>query len=236
MFLGNWLSKLRLPSVAFGGIATSLGRRRKLRHSVPVEQLEDRIVPAFYMVTTVDDANGTVTTAGHAGTIDDPYLATTLRTAINAANSNADADTIVFDPRLTASAPAYIMMGIVGETSVGRSAFAISTDITIMGPMMGSNGIFLNGNNSMRLFNVLNTGTLTLDSVTLTNGRAQGGNGYSNPNVPISNGGGGGGLGGAIFVQGTLNLVNSTLSGNTAAGGNGGTGNTFGGGYGGAAC
>ncbi|HZE17551.1 MAG TPA: hypothetical protein VE197_18640, partial [Mycobacterium sp.] len=54
-------------------------------------------------------------------------------------------------------------------------------------------------------------GNLTLDEVTLSHGLAQGGD---------SNGGGGGaGMGGAIFNQGVLTVIGSTLTGNRAQGG-----------------
>ncbi len=59
-------------------------------------------------------------------------------------------------------------------------------------------------------------GRLTLRYLTLTGGKARGGD--SNP------GGGGAGMGGAIFNQGTLLLDSVTLRNNTATGGTGGTG------------
>lgn len=59
--------------------------------------------------------------------------------------------------------------------------------------------------------------SLTLDNIELEGGLAQGGNG-------ADCGGGGAGLGGAIFAhRGTVTLVDSTLNGNLAQGGSGGS-------------
>src|SRR5260370_14464552 len=83
---------------------------------------------------------------------------------------------------------------------------------------------------AFRLFYVsggleLPAGTLTLQDLTLQNGRAQGGDGFAS-------GGGGLGAGGAIFDQGTLVLTRMTLTDNEADGGKGGPGGGLGGGGG----
>ena len=73
----------------------------------------------------------------------------------------------------------------------------------------------------MRLFDVANTGSLTLQNLTLSGGTAQG---YKGGNSTQGGAGGGSaGLGGAIFNQGTLTILDCTLSGNTAQGGGGGS-------------
>ncbi len=84
-----------------------------------------------------------------------------------------------------------------------------------------------------RLFYVANgapnqpeAGTLILQDVTLSGGLAQGGNGSQL-------GGGGAGLGGAIYNQGTLTLVDAALTNNVAQGGTGGGGSYLPGGGGG---
>ncbi|MFO0938517.1 MAG: hypothetical protein U0798_18590 [Gemmataceae bacterium] len=70
---------------------------------------------------------------------------------------------------------------------------------------------------TMRHFYVAAGAELTLDRIQLIGGIAQGGDGGDG-----LGGGGGAGMGGAIFNQGKLNLLNSTLSGNQALGGKGG--------------
>jgi predicted outer membrane repeat protein len=88
-------------------------RRPKARFRPQLEILEDRLAPAFFMVTTTADNLAPTITAGHAGTANDPYLAPTLRSAIYAAESDSQRDnTITFDPSLagqtiTLNAPSH---------------------------------------------------------------------------------------------------------------------------------
>ena len=175
--------------------------------------------PSYYSVTTTGEGAGTLTTAGHAGTLADPYLDTTLRGAITAATVDGQSDTITFAPSLTASGSATIALSTVGNTTAGPSDFGVSTNLTIVGST-GNNGITLNNSGSQRLFYISAAGSLTVQNLTLSGGAAHGGNGGSGSGA---GGGGAAGLGGAVFNQGALTLVSSTLSGNTASGGNGGS-------------
>jgi hypothetical protein len=110
-------------------------------------------------------------------------------------------------------------LSIAGDQSVGPSAFLINRPVSIVGP---SDGITLEvaAGKTMRQFVVTSSGNLTLQNVTLSGGTAQG-----LPGGAASAGGAGGGsagLGGAIFNQGTLTILNSNLNNNTAQGGAGG--------------
>jgi len=148
--------------------------------------LESRIVPATFTVINTGDAG-----------------VGSLRQAIIDANAAAGADTIVFAANLTISAPAKINLSTSGDGTAGPSAFGITSAITITGPT-GTNGITLNNTFvNQRLFYVSSAGNLTLDSLTLSGGNAQGGNG-------TDSGGGAAGLGGAVFNAGSLTLLNST--------------------------
>ena len=164
----------------------------------------------YYEVTTNADNSNAVDFA-HAGTSGDPYLAPSLRSAINAGDDATGAVTIVFESSLTSSSSATITLSTVGNTTAGLSDFGVTGNITIVGPTGSSYGITLANSGSQRLFYVSPTGNLTLENLTLSGGMAQGGNG----------GGGAAGMGGAVFNQGTLQLIQSTLSGNTAQGGSG---------------
>ncbi|RIK36751.1 MAG: hypothetical protein DCC55_26355, partial [Chloroflexi bacterium] len=123
----------------------------------------------------------------------------------------------------------------------GPTAFDVTSDITIIGPT--SNGITLarSGSSNFRLFHVMSTGNLTLRNITLRNGVAAGGSGWSSQlpdqygNIYEGGAGGGGaaGMGGAIFNEGSLTIENSTLSSNRAIGGVGGFGGAGGEGNGG---
>ena len=197
--------------------------------NLPVEQLEQRVLLSAILVNSLEDN----TTAGDG--------LVTLREAIAAANDDtttdlgdqgSGADTISFDPSLFASGPATINLSIVGDTTVGPSGLAITSDITIIGPG-GTDGLTIARDSSvsnLRLFYVGSGGDLTLQSLTLSDGAALGSAGGSGGG---QGGGGGGaaGMGGALFNDGSVTLLNSTLSGNTAIGGAGGAGGT--GGFGG---
>ena len=113
-------------------------------------------------------------------------------------------DTITFDSSLDGQT---ITLSTVGDSSIGSSAFLVSSTVVIDGPTGSSNGITLSAaGTSMRLFIVAGTGNLTLEDMTLSGGTAQ---------ALVE----GGGLGGAIYNQGTLTILDSTLTGNTAQSG-----------------
>ncbi|MBX0330345.1 right-handed parallel beta-helix repeat-containing protein [Oscillochloris sp. ZM17-4] len=87
---------------------------------------------------------------------------------------------------------------------------------------------------------IYNAGGLTLSASTLSNNQAIGGDGASRTSASSGGGGGGGaGLGGAIYsaAGSSVTIINSTISGNQAVGGNGGhggdNGSSFTGGAGG---
>ncbi len=119
---------------------------------------------------------------------------------------------------INVSVTGTISMSMVGSSEYGPSALLISRTTTLNG-----NGVILERNSGvtrLRLFYITPTGNLTLNNVTLQNGKALGGNGGTGGRA----GGGAAGLGGAIFNEGTLNISRSTLTANTAQGGNGGSG------------
>ena len=108
----------------------------------------------------------------------------------------------------------------------GPNAFpAIASNITIEGNGAEIQGAW--GSPKFRLFYVsggfstLPAGTLTLRDMTLTGGYAQGGNGGTGA-ATVGTGGGGAGMGGAIYNQGQLLLINVKLIQNQAIGGAGG--------------
>lgn len=156
---------------------------------------------------------------------------TTLREAIQRANSPLGPHVIRFAPGLTGQTIAF--SAAAGDGAFGPSAFRIDYAVTIDGGAV--NGIVIRRDGAaadMRLFYVAPGGSLTLKNVTLSHGVARGGDGGS-----AMGGGGGGaaGLGGALFNQGTATLEGVTLIDNQAIGGNGVTGVycSYGGGGGG---
>ena len=112
----------------------------------------------------------------------------------------------------------------------------ISKNLTILGP--GQSVLTISGNQASRVFNVSNGAVVTLDSLTIANGKVTSGNGggilnngtLTLTNSTLSNNNssvGSTNLGGGIFNSGALTITNSTLSGNSASGG---INNNFGGG------
>lgn len=150
----------------------------------------------------------TVTSAADSG-------AGSLRAALAAANPG---DTIAF------SLPANSTIALSSELPV------ISQNLTIDGS--GSTGLTVSGNGGSRVFFV-NSGTVSISNLAISNGLAQGGAGGNGG----AGGGGGAGAGGAIFVgsSAAVSVQNVSFSGNSAVGGAGGTtsGTGLGGGGGG---
>jgi hypothetical protein len=128
--------------------------------------------------------------------------------------------TITFAKSLNGST---IMLSTVDDHRVGPSAFLVNGIVAIDGPS-GSSGITLSAaGTTMRLFDVTSDGNLTLQNLTLRGGDAKGFTGGLGFQTQAGAGGASAGLGGAIFNQGTLTILDSTVTGNTAQGGAGGT-------------
>jgi hypothetical protein len=172
-----------------------------------LEPLACRALLATFHVTSLDDSGPG-----------------TLRAAIAAANDPTDTDPtneIDFDSSLRGGT---INLTTFRNDSTGifpgPTALVVSSDITIVGSGQTIQRSTASGTADFRLLFVTSNGNLTLQDLTLSNGVARGGDGFSG-------GGGAAGLGGAVFNQGTLALQRVTLSGNQAIGGNGGEGGTF---------
>ncbi|HVX11763.1 MAG TPA: DUF4214 domain-containing protein [Pirellulales bacterium] len=201
----------------FRGNSNSQSPRRNRLRRATLEALEGRDMPATLTVNSLSDA------------VSPPAGDVTLRQAIIASETGGTTalgqtgtgnDTIVFAAGLSGT----IDLSQVGDTSLGPSALIIDNNdqLTIDG---GSSGITIERDSSvanLRLFNVAAGASLTLESLTLANGQATGADG-GDTGYASGQGGGGAGLGGAVFNEGTLNLVQDTLTGNGAQGGAGGT-------------
>ncbi|MDB5313157.1 MAG: hypothetical protein JWO38_7359, partial [Gemmataceae bacterium] len=153
------------------------------------ELLEDRSTPVVFTVTNANDSGPG-----------------SLRAAVAQAEADAAPDTIVFAPSV---AGATIGLSSIGDSSLGPSALLVATPVTIRGS--GQTISRGPGAPGFRLFAVGPTGSLTLAGLTLSGGLAQGGGSGS--------GGAGVGLGGAVYNQGALQILDCTLTGNQAVGG-----------------
>jgi CSLREA domain-containing protein len=145
----------------------------------------------------------------------------TLREAINAANADAGVETITFDSTVFASPGPYTI-------NLTSALPDITEDVTIQGPGANVLTVKRNTGGNYRIFNVTATGTVTFSGLTISNGNLPGG-GIQNAstgtvNVTNSTLSGNSSLnGGGIFNNstGTVNVTNSTLSGNSANTGGG---------------
>ncbi|MEZ4863087.1 MAG: choice-of-anchor D domain-containing protein [Caldilineaceae bacterium] len=156
----------------------------------------------------------THTRPAYAATITVDGTTCTLADAIAAANTDA----------ATGGCPAGSgadTLTITADVTLGAALPAISSDMTIQGDVASR---FVSGNNAYRVFRV-NSGTVTFQTLTIQEGKNQGGNGSDGRN----GGGGGLGAGGGLFIDsGAITIQDVTFINNMASGGNGGGG---GGGY-----
>jgi hypothetical protein len=148
-------------------------RRPKRPCRPSLELLEDRCVPALFVVNTLADVG-----------------AGSLREAITFANNEVlhpGADVITFAP------------GVTGILRLTGALPNLTSNIDIQGPGANVLAVRRDTGGDYRIFLLVDSVTVAISGLTITNGNA------------ANLGGGGGG----IFNQGTLNLSNCTLSGNT---------------------
>ncbi len=190
---------------------------RRLARRLRLEPLESRDQPATLVVNSLGD------TVAADGVL-------TFREAINAVN--AGNSTGLDSGALAQISGTFgvndtIQFGLAGTVLVGGNdttnpfafgptAYVVVKNVVVTG---NASGTTLDGQDLRRLFGVMAGKSLTLDTLTLTGGKAQGGDG----GIGSSGGGGGGaGLGGAIFNNGSITLTSVILVDNLAQGGNGG--------------
>jgi hypothetical protein len=178
--------------------------RRNVTRRLRFEPLEDRRLLATFTVTNLNDAPVVAPNSAPG----------TLRQAIYDANQAAGADVIQFAANLSGN----ISLSVMDDNAFGASALAITSPITIRG---NAAGITIGRDVAaaeMRLFRVTAAGDLSLESISLTGGIVRGTNGAN------AGENGGDARGGAIYNQGSLQIVASTLYANQAVGGNAGGG------------
>ncbi|MDX2215702.1 MAG: DUF4347 domain-containing protein [Oculatellaceae cyanobacterium bins.114] len=167
-------------------------------------------VQAAYKGVLVD-----IRVTGSGDTINATDGITTLREAINQANTNNNSTT-----------PERDRIILTTDVALTNDLPAITSDITFVG-----NNHSIDGNSHRILF--VNDASVDLSNLTLTDGQATGGNGGNGS----SSGGGGAGMGGALFInRGSVTADNVIFENNRAIGGNGGElrfGDKVGGGGGG---
>ncbi len=157
--------------------------RRPRRSFVPrLTALEDRTVPSTFTVTNL---------------LDNPNPGS-LRWAVGQANAHPGPDTVNFSP------------GLHGAITLG-SELKITGDVTIDGP--GADRITVSGANATRVFDVTVGGTnVTIDNLTVANGKATGDTLATPFGFPVTLGGG------VLNNGGNLALDRVTFTNNQAVG------------------
>lgn len=144
-------------------------------------------MPAVFQVNSTADADDGACTPLGTGN------GCTLREAITRANSDAGPETILFAPALTASGPAAI--------TLTNALPLFSSETTLTGPGSGLMTIqrsSAGGTPEFRIFFISQNHTVSLSGVTVSNGRLNGG-------------------GAGIANEGTLSLLDVTVSSNHTA-------------------
>ena len=142
---------------------------------------------------------------------------TGLRAAVTYADSHPGPDTITFDPSAFGNAPRKIKL--IG----GPLVLTDPATVTIIGP--GANRLTLSGGRKSRVFDI-EGGSLALEGLTITGGRAVRGGGILNDGGTLALDhvvlrGNHARAGGGLFNNGTTTLSDVVLRGNTARVGSG---------------
>ena len=199
------------------GQSEQVDSRRRFRRGLKVrsrvaELLEARQMPAAFVVTTASD------------TVDVNDGVLSLREAITQANANSDSDTITFNASLNGT-----------EIDLTGGEMAITNNVTITGN--GAANTIIDAQQASRIFDVTTSGTVSLSSMTLKNGKltdstlsgAAISNRFGTLNLTtvsfLSNSSAG--SGGVFINSGTINATGCTFTENTATG-SGGVSNGFG--------
>src|SRR5271156_3400689 len=175
---------------------------------------------ASSFTTSTGQSGFAVTPLLVANSVAGSFTVTAADTTGGEVTFNVMTNQCVTDPEVTINADtgAGSLRDAVTNACVGltilitlASRLRIDDDLTLQGP--GAASLAISGANKTRLFFV-GGGLVNITSLTLENGLGQGGNSDC--------GGGGAGMGGAIFQNdGTLALTDITFTGNKAQGGSG---------------
>ena len=175
---------------------------------------------ATLRVNSMGDAADNSSTDGECAT--DPFRPgtepnCTLRAAVGEANFNGQGDTIVFDPALSGTITLTL-----GQLRIEEDTGA-TDGLGIRGP--GAGKIAVSGNDASRVFSVNPNANATIGGLTIRDGSTLGfGGGIINVgtlellDTTVSGNNAAGADGGGILNNGTLRLTNSTVSGNTVSG------------------
>lgn len=223
------------------------GKKAVLRRYRPtIEPLELRLTPTSFYVDTLSDSTAVNLSSGVDG-----GGFTSVRSALQAANNTAGADTIFLG-----TGTYTLSLAGANENAAATGDLDVTDSLTIQGLGVGSTtidaaaidrvlDIFAGATVTLKDLTITggdltgegggirNAGTLTLDNVVISDNISRGDNGGGTLANPAPTGGTQNGLGGGIYNSGTLTISASTITGNTAQGGRGGSSSSYGSGGGG---
>ena len=203
MLFAAWIRNLfsRLNAQPTRRAARSLRQRDRSSYSALIQELEPRQLLSGQTITvTVSTDDSLPVTPDH----------TTLRDAVNQANTDGGGDTIVF------------AAGLAGSTiTLTQGQLNLNSSMTITG--LGANQLNVSGGASSNIFDVIGGATVSITGLTMSNGLGTQGGAISNlGNLTLSNdviSGNSASVGGGIWNKGILNSSNDTITGNTVFGG-----------------
>jgi hypothetical protein len=194
-------------------------RRRPARHHPRLEVLDDRTLPSSYTAGTVADLVADINAANTAGGSNTITLVAgttfTLTAVDNTTNGATGLPVIAANDALTIVGNGdTIQRSTVSGTPAFRLFDVASGASLTLGSLTVQNGLAQGNGVAAEGGALLNQGSLTLNGVTLQNNVAQGQLQY-----PIVNGqGNGSAAGGGIYSSGALTLNGVTVQNNTAQG------------------
>lgn len=206
--LSRWVSKMwTLQTRDSGYSRASLSLGASLPELPFFDRLEDRIVPAYIVVDTLEDV------------VDADDGVTSLREAIANAAAMSSTQTITFDSTVFASGGTIELRNGNGEISIAAvSGVIIDNDLDDDG--VADYDITIDADNRYRVFH-LTSGSLTIEGLTLVDGIARTGNGGNiladsgttlNVYASTITSGRAASQGAGIWSQGTLTVSGSIIS------------------------
>jgi hypothetical protein len=193
---------------------------RSRRTCLNLEELENRLVPAVYKVTTLSDISIAAGVDPATGKIKDQKNTVTLRSAIEASNATPGSNTIEL------VLPGVYKIGLPGSGEdnnqtgdfdiIPNAGSAPNSSLTIISP--SGNKAIVDGNNLDRVFDINPSDASTPTGFTVIL------KGFTIQNGSVSPGDGAAGSGGGIRDQGNVNLTlnNMVVTRNSATADGGG--------------
>ena len=198
-----------------GGVASVTATANTTIGTYIVTATASGALPNGFVLTNI--AAPSLTLASKPGAIQDVDSLTSLRAAIAYANSHSGPDTIIFDPAVSGKARRTITL------SGGPLVLTNPATTTIIGP--GADLLTLSGGGKSRVFDI-EGGSLVLEGLTITDGRADRGGGILNDGGTLALDdvvlrGNRARVGGGLFNDGTTTMTHVVIRDNTTRVGSG---------------